>query len=161
MLGNNRGSPCRIVRSYFDLLFGMNANPMIRHDERAANLVGHVTFNTARSLIYRTQAGAICYRHPMASQTCFFRPGHQLRMRRIPVRVVAVHARDLSAALAPAFIVFHRRHLIGNQRVVRHRILDHICSPGMTLRAWPHLVGDRQLFRIQYGEISRVGAEGG
>ena len=73
------------------------------------------------------------------------------------MRVVTVCARDLTRALMPTLAILQRCHLIGNQRVVRHRIFDDT-GACMTLRAWAHPFSNGQLLRIQYAEVSRMRA---
>jgi hypothetical protein len=94
----------------------------------------------------------------MASQARFFGPGDQHGARRILMRVVTVYARDLTRALTPALAVFQRRHLIGNQRVVRHGIFDDT-GARVTLPAWLHPLGNGQLDRVPHREVWRVGGE--
>jgi hypothetical protein len=59
MLGSHRGSPCRIMRRYFDFLLDRDANPVLRYDKRAACLVLHMTVGTAFDPIHRAQTGMI------------------------------------------------------------------------------------------------------
>src|ERR1700691_114251 len=160
MLGGNRSSPCRIMRSHFGLLLGLDANPVFRDDKRAARLVRHMASHATCDSIYRAQTRVLRYGRAMASQARFFGPGDQHTTRRVLVRVVTVCTRDLTPTLAPALAVFQRRHLIGNERVVGHGVLNDTGSR-VTLRAWPHPLGNGQLARVQYAEVSRVAADRG
>ncbi len=158
MPGSNRRSPCRIMRRHFDLLPGVDANPVIRHDKRAAYLVRHMTPDAASDPIHRAQTRMIRYFRAMTSQTRCFGSGDEHRSGRIPMRVVTICARNLTRALTPALSIFQCHHLGGNERIVRHSVFDED-DARMTLRAWPHLVGNRQFVRVQYAEVSRVSAE--
>jgi len=160
MPGSNRGSPCRIMRRHLALLLGLDANPMFRYDKRAACLARHMASGAACDPIHRAQTRMIRYGRAMASQTALFGPGDQHRTGGIPMRVVTVCAGHLTRALTPALAVFQRRHLVGNQRVVWHGVFDD-AGARMALRAWPHPLGNRQLVRVQYAEVSRAGAERG
>ena len=157
-LRRNLRSPSGIACGHFDLLLGMDANPVIRHDKRAACLVGHMTSGAAVDAIYRAQSRVIRHSGAMASQTRLFGFGGDHKRRRVPMRIVTISASELTSALAPTLGIFQRCHLIGNQRVVRHRIFDDT-GACMTLRAWAHPFGNGKFLRVQYAEISGMRAE--
>ncbi len=73
MPGSNRGSPCWIMRRHFDLLPGMDTNPVIRHDKRAAYLVRHMASDAARGPIHRAQTRMLRYGARYGIANTFFR----------------------------------------------------------------------------------------
>jgi len=119
-----------------------------------------MTSDAAFDAIHRTQSRVIRYGGAMASQTRLFGFGGHRKRGRVPMRVVTVRARDLTRALTPTLAILQRCHLIGNQRVVWHRILDD-AGACMTLRAGAHPFSNGQLLRVQYAAVSRMRAERG
>ena len=105
MVRSDRASPCGALLSHFDVLLGMNANPVLRDDEGSAYLAGHVTADATSDAIHRAQTGMIRYCCAMAPQARFFRSGDQHAAWCILMRVVTVCARDCTGAFAPALAI--------------------------------------------------------
>src|SRR5215813_7780447 len=105
MLRRNLRSPIQIVGHDVDLLLGMDANPVIRHNKRATRLVRHVTSDAAFDAIYRAQSRVIRNCGAMASQTCLFGFGGQHERWRVAMRIMTVCARDRTRALTPTFAI--------------------------------------------------------
>src|SRR4051812_9619891 len=102
----------------------MDTNPMIWDDKRrTAPALRHMTSNTTGCAVHRTDRRVTTHRLAVALQTGLFRPGDQHCPRRILVRIVTIHARDLSGSLPPTLAVAQSRDLVRDQQIIRKRVL--------------------------------------